>query len=252
MATVVEHWTHSGPVHAPEDMPLAQITREEIRAAATVGEPAALGLLGFATGTFTVSAIATGFFAPSTIPYAVPVVLVFAGLAQFIAAMWSFRRGDTLGATAFGCFGAFNVTFSFYELTMHPATIGGSPAAAPIVGIWIAFFSYISLMLFVAAMRRGAMLSLVLLALAGTYGFLAADVFVGGGTVLMNIAGWCGIVSSILAVYCATAMVLNSENERPVLPLGSMHPVVGSSHGHNGSSEHVVVQSTPVREDIAR
>ncbi|HEX6510712.1 MAG TPA: acetate uptake transporter [Chloroflexota bacterium] len=225
MATIVEHWTHSGPVQAPEDVPRERIAREEVRAAATVADAAPLGLLGFATGTFTLSAIATGFFVPSTIPYAVPVVLVFAGLAQFIAAMWAFRRGDTLAATAFGAFGSFNVTFAMYELVMHPATLAGSANAAPVAGIWIACFSYIALFLFVAALRRSVMLSLVLLALAGAYGFLAADVFVGGGTVLMNVGGWCGIASSILAFYCATATVINSENMSAVLPLGSMHRV---------------------------
>ncbi len=250
MATIVEHWTHTGPVHAPEDIPRDQIALEEVRAAATVGDAAPLGLLGFATGTFTLSAIATGLFSPSTIPYAVPVVLIFAGLAQFIAGMWSFRRGDTLAATAFGSFGAFNVTFSIYELLIRPATIAGTPAAAPIVGIWIACFSYISLMLFAGALRRSAMLSLVLLALAATYGFLAADIFVGGGTILMNIAGWCGIVSSILAFYCATAMVINSESQAPVLPLGSTHPVVREARSSMGGAR--VIHQTTVREDVVR
>ncbi|HEU0167447.1 MAG TPA: acetate uptake transporter [Chloroflexota bacterium] len=247
MASIVEHWTHTGPVHAPETISRDLIAREEVRAAATAGEPAALGLLGFATGTFTLSAIATGFFEPSTIPYAVPVVLVFAGLAQFIAAMWSFRRGDTLAATAFGPFGSFNVTFALYELLMHPSTIGGSAAAAPVVGIWIAFFAYIALMLFVGALRRSTVLSLVLLALAGTYGFLAADVFVGGGTVLMHIAGWCGIVSSILAVYVATATVINSENQSAMLPIGSMHPV---AHGDHTFTPETRTSTTTVREPV--
>lgn len=249
MSTMVEHWTHTGPVHAPEDVPLDQIAREEVRAAATVGDATPLGLLGFATGTFTISAIATGFFEPSTIPYAVPVVLVFAGLAQFIAAMWAFRRGDTLGATAFGSFGAFNVSFSAYELILHPATIGGTAAAAPVVGIWIACFSYISLMLFVAAMHRGVVLSLVLLTLAATYGFLAANVFYPSGTVLLSIAGWCGIASSILAFYVATATVINSENQMPVMPLGSMTKMAHNGHTpmHTGST---VVHETTVRETL--
>ncbi len=236
MASVVEHWTHTGPVHAPEDVPFEQIAREEVRAAATVADAAPLGLLGFATGTFTVSAIATGFFQPSTIPYAVPVVLVFAGLAQFLAGMWAFRRGDTLGATAFGAFGSFNVTFAAYELIMHPATIPGSATAAPVVGIWVACFSYISLMLCIAALRRSSVLGLVLLALAGTYGFLAADIFLGGGTIAMPIAGWCGIVSSILAFYMATALVINSENQMPVLPIGSMHPIAHNGHTATGTT----------------
>ncbi len=229
MAIHVEHWTHSGPVNAPADVSRDQIAREEVHAAATVADAAPLGLLGFATGTFTISAIATGFFEPSTIPYAVPVVLVFAGLAQFIAAMWSFRRGDTLAATAFSSFGAFNVAFSMYELVLRPAAIGGTAAATPVVGTWIACFSYIALMLFIAATRRGVMLSLVLLALFGTYGFLAWSVFAGGSPFLMAIAGWCGIVSSILAFYCATAMVINSESEKPVMPLMS---TTRSANGH--------------------
>jgi len=246
---MIEHWTHTGPVHAPEDVPRDQIVREEVRAAATVGDATPLGLLGFATGTFTLSAIATGFFEPSTIPYAVPVVLVFAGLAQFIAAMWAFRRGDTLGATAFGAFGSFNVTFAAYELILHPATIGGSATAAPVVGIWIACFSYIALMLMFGAMRRSVMLALVLLALAGTYGFLAANTFYPSGTVLLHIAGWCGIASSILAFYVATAGVINSESQMPVLPLGSMHKSARDAHTPM-HTESTVVHETTVRETV--
>ena len=249
MATIVEHWTHAGPVHAPEDVPLDQIVREEVRASASVGDATPLGLLGFATGTFTLSAIATGFFEPSTIPYAVPVILVFAGLAQFIAAMWSFRRGDTLGATAFGSFGSFNVTFALYELLLHPATIAGSATAAPVVGIWIACFSYISLMLFVAAMRRNLMLSLVLLTLAGAYGFLAAAIFYPSSGMLLNIAGWCGIASSVLAFYVATATVINSENQRSVLPLGSMRPAARNVRAPLPAST-TVVHETTVREAV--
>jgi succinate-acetate transporter protein len=252
MASIVEHWTHTGPVHAPETVSRDSIVREEVHAAASVGEPAALGLLGFATGTFVLSAMATGFFSPSAIPYAVPVILVFAGLAQFIAAMWSFRRGDTLAATAFGSFGAFNVTFSFYELVLHPATIGGTAAAAPIVGMWIAFFSYIALMLFVGAMRRSTILSLVLLTLAGAYGFMAADVFVGGGSVLLKIGGWCGIASAIIAVYVATALVINSENQMPMLPIGSMHRYARDVHSTDGTTGTgtATTTTTTVREPV--
>jgi len=142
MAQMIEHWTPAGPVKSPADIPLDQITREEVRARAMVGDASALGLLGFATGTFTVSAIATGWFAAGDIPWTVPVLLVFAGIAQFIAGMWAFRRGDVFGGTAFGAFGAFNTTFAFWDLTMHPATLGGSAAAAPINGIWIACCSH--------------------------------------------------------------------------------------------------------------
>lgn len=244
---MVEHWTHAGAVAAPEDVPRDQITREEVRAAATIGDATPLGLLGFATGTFTISAVATGWFSAGDIPYAVPVVLVFAGIAQFIAGLYMFRKGDTLAATAFGAFGAFNVTFSMYELVLHPAALGGTATAAPIVGIWIACFSYIALMLMFGALRRSAALALVLLTLAGAYGFLAASVFASGNSLLMAIGGWCGIASAILAFYVATAAVINSEMMRPVLPLGSM---LKSARATQSSDSQTVVQETTVREHV--
>jgi uncharacterized protein len=247
--TMVEHWTHAGPVVAPDDVSGREITRDEVRTQATIGDAAPLGLLGFATGTFTLSAIATGLFSAGDIPYAVPVVLIFAGIAQFIAGLLMLRKGDTFAATAFGAFGAFNAVFAMYELTLHPVTLGGTPTAAPIVGIWIACFSYISLMLFVGALHRNAALSLVLLTLAATYGFMAASIFYPAGTVLLNIAGWCGIASSILAFYVATATVINSESQMPVMPLGSMHPAARNGHTpmHTGST---VVHETTVRETV--
>jgi succinate-acetate transporter protein len=136
-----------------------------------------------------------------------------------------------------------------YELLLHPTTIAGSATAAPVVGIWIACFSYISLMLFVAALRRSAVLALVLLTLSATYGFLAANVFYPQGSILLNIAGWCGIVSSILAFYVATASVINSESQMPVMPLGSMHPSARDGHAPM-HTESTVVHETTVHEHV--
>lgn len=246
---MVEHWTHAGSVVAPEDVPRDQIAREEVRTASTIGDAAPLGLLGFATGTFTLSAIATGWFAAGDIPYAIPVVLIFAGIAQFIAGLYMFRKGDTLAATAFGSFGSFNTVFAAYFLILHPATIGGTTAAAPIVGIWIACFAYISLMLMFGALKRNWALAIVLLALAGAYGFIAANTFAPSVSILLTIGGWCGIASSIAAFYTATAMVINGEMQRAVIPMGSFlkspEDVRSSEYHHE-----TVVQETTVREHV--
>jgi len=250
MANMVEHWTHAGVIIAPEDVPREQITREEVRTQATIGDAAPLGLLGFATGTFTLSAIATGWFAAGDIPYAVPVVLIFAGIAQFIAGLYMFRKGDTLSATAFGSFGAFNTTFAAYELILRPATIGGTPTAAPIVGIWIACFSYISFMLFFGALNRNWALSIVLLALAAAYGFIAADTFAPSGGVLLTIGGWCGIASSIAAFYTATAMVLNGEMRRVVLPMGTLLRSA-EEVGRSTDARERAVRETTHREPVS-
>ena len=50
---------------------------------------------------------------PTDILFALPAVFIVGGIAQVLAAMWSFRKGDTLAATAFGAFGSFNVLFAW-------------------------------------------------------------------------------------------------------------------------------------------
>ncbi len=52
MATQLEHWTHVGPIKTAA--PPEEIERVELRAAASVGDPAPMGLLGYAVATFSV------------------------------------------------------------------------------------------------------------------------------------------------------------------------------------------------------
>lgn len=105
-----ERWTPSGPIKAPLTMEV--IEAEEGRTQATVGESAPLGLVAFATGTFAVSTVLARWFPITTIGATTTALFIFAGIGQFIAGMWSYRRGDTLAATAFGSFGAFNTLFA--------------------------------------------------------------------------------------------------------------------------------------------
>ncbi|MGH6890595.1 MAG: GPR1/FUN34/YaaH family transporter, partial [Rhizomicrobium sp.] len=58
-----------------------------------------------------------GAFPASALTATIPVLLIFAGLAQFIAGLFAFRRANVLAATAFCSFGAFNVvTAAFLAL----------------------------------------------------------------------------------------------------------------------------------------
>jgi succinate-acetate transporter protein len=216
-----EHWTKAGPiVSATPDDQLAQL---ELRAAATVGESAPLGLLGFATATFTVGTILAGWYPQKTVLLTIPILLIFGGIVQFIAAMWSYRKGDTFGATAFGSFGAFNTTFALFLILqqgmLHSATTGIAN-----LGIWIGAFSFIALFLSIAALGRNLALVGVLFFLFLTYGFIATGYLTGQaatGGWLMHLGGWAGIISSVLAFYTAAVMVINSNFGRNVFPLWS-------------------------------
>jgi succinate-acetate transporter protein len=219
MTQMIEHWTKAGPISHSPNVELEEIERMEARAAATVGEPAPLGLLGFATATFTLSTVLAGWYPMASAALAIPVVLIFGGLAQFIAALFSLRKGDTFAATAFGSFGSFNTAYAILVLlTGHllaPATNFGPE------GIFICCFGFIAFFLALAALRRNMALVLVLGALALAYACDGGAFLANQNDVILHIGGWAGIVSSVLAFYTAMGMVLNSNFGRTIVPLGA-------------------------------
>ena len=223
---VAEQWTTAGPIRS--SLPPEALQHEETRAAASVGEPAPLGLLGFATGTFTIGAVLAGWFPPSTIAFATPVVFIFGGLGQFIAGMWSYRKGDTFAATAFGSFGAFNTSYSLYLWLRAGGLIAGPGAGLGVIGISVACFALIALMLMIGALWRNMALVAVLFWLSLAYGLIAAGDIAGDATNLISYGGWAGLISSVLAFYTAGVMILNSLAQREVLPLGAPRLSVGA------------------------
>lgn len=224
MARVVgrEYWTKAGPI-VGDAVPESDVRQMELRAAATVAEPAPLGLLGFATATFTVSTVLAGWYPNKAVLLTIPILLIFGGIVQFLAGMWSYRKGDTFETAAFGSFGAFNVTYALFLIFMQNGTLHGAAGMAN-VGIWIAAFAFIALFLSIAALARNLSLVAVLFFLFLTYGFIAVAYLTGqvqtGGWTL-RAGGWAGIVSSIIAFFTAMAMVVNSNFGRILLPLWS-------------------------------
>jgi succinate-acetate transporter protein len=218
MATPVERWTPAGPIKTA--VPEGELEHTEAVTKASAAEAAPWGLVSFATGTFTVSAILARWFPPTDILFATVAVFIVGGIAQFIAAMWSFRKGDTLAATAFGSFGAFNMMFSLQYWLSQTHLIVGTTQGYADFGIAIACFSLIAGGLMVAAMWRNLALVAVLGWLSLAYGLEAAGVIAGFAPNLLDFGGWAGIASSLLAFYTAIVMVVNSEARRQVLPLG--------------------------------
>ncbi|HXT35920.1 MAG TPA: acetate uptake transporter [Chloroflexota bacterium] len=231
MATVLERWTPAGPIRS--QLPPEAIAQEEARAAASVGEPAPLGLFAFAAATFTLSAVNAGWFSATNALFAMVPLIIFGGLVQLLAGMWAYRKGDTFAATAFGSFGGFNAAYGLYVLLKQAGLIAGSAGIAGgggVVGVFLICLGAIAAMLAVAALWRGMVLVGVLVALAVTYVLLGIYLISTGTLVLMHIGGYAGLISSFLAFYAGGAMVINSVSSRAVLPLGgSLSPDSGTS-----------------------
>ena len=211
-----QDWTKAGPVavHRPTEETQHLQERQEVTAA----DPAAMGLFGFATGTIAIGYVLSGFTAHSAQIGTAPVLLIFAGIAQFIAGMWAYRKGNTFAATAFSCYGANNTVVATYLLagagTIIPKTSGTNITLA----IEMFCFACISLVLGAAALRLNPVFVAVLWTLVPGFALTGLGL-IGEPTVAGHIGGYWLILPALLAFYAASALVINSTYRSGVLPL---------------------------------
>lgn len=212
-----ERWTKAGPVVST--MPQERVAELQERAEASIGEPGALGLFGFAVGTLVIAIPLSGLVPLKTgVLAALAPVLVFAGIAQFIAGLVAFRKGNTFAGTAFGVYGANNTLIATYYLFQSAGVFPSNADTKLLIGIELFCFAYISLILAVAASKVNLEFVGILLALVPGFGLVAVS-NVGGSSSIGDVGGYFLILSAGLAFYGASALVVNSAFQRPVLPL---------------------------------
>ncbi len=187
---------------------MAQIARERTEAAAAVANPAPLGLSAFALTTFVLSSANASLFTGDKI--VIGLALFYGGIAQLLAGMWEFRTGNTFGATAFSSFGAFWLAVGY---SLQNNLIPNNTAFGYFLLGWTIFTAW----MFLASLRTNLALMGVFLFLALT--FLALTIgFLGGGTLWIQIGGWLGIITALIAWYTALAGVLASSKSVFALP----------------------------------
>jgi uncharacterized protein len=208
-------WTEAGPITTTERVPLEYVEQTETAAAASVADPVPLGLAAFGLTTFLFGAIYAFFGTPAAhLRLLIPIAFWFGGIVQFLAAMWAMRKGSTFAATVMGVLSGFWLTWA--GLTYLGPTGAGTDT---VLGIYFGLFGVITAYLFVAACR-------VNLAMAGVLGittlaFWASACGVGlTEPAWMVAAGWCAIVTGVVAFYTSFAMVLDSAAQNELLPLG--------------------------------
>lgn len=219
-----EYWTSSGVVRGP----VAETEAKTLaaRSMAVIADPQPLGLAGFAAATWTISTVIAGWHGMAAIAEAVPIAIFFGGIAQFLAGMWAFRRGNTLAATAFSTFGAFNTAWGIWVVLssakLVPSTHWGGMSMAYVAGWFVLVFGVIAAYLAIAALAENLVLVAILTTLALTYIFDGLGIMiVGPNNWATYIGGYCGLVSSLLAFYLSAALVINATWGREVLPMFS-------------------------------
>jgi succinate-acetate transporter protein len=212
-------WTKAGPVAGP--LPVPDLQRLQETQEATVAEPAPLGLFGFATGTFAIGYVLSGFTAAPTVTQisTAAVLLVFAGITQILAGMWAFRKGNTFAATAFSSYGANNTVDATFFLMNTSGVFAKTFSTNVVLSIELFCFGYISLILTVAAaLKLNAVFAALLAALVPGF-VLSALGLLGEPKVIGHVGGYFLLLSALLAFYAASAEVMNATCGRNVLPL---------------------------------
>jgi succinate-acetate transporter protein len=217
-ATLEPHqqWTKAGPVmsHLPE----RRVQELQEVQEASVGEPGPMSLFGFAVATLLVAIPISGQLPLSTALAAVPALLVFGGIGQFIGGLVAYRKGNTFAATAFCSFGANNVIVSTFFLFRHIGLFPDTANTRMFLAIDLFCLAYVAFILLLASFRLNMAFVLVLLALAPGYA-LAGIGNLSAPAVIGHIGGWFLIISAGLAFYAGGALTLNSTYERAILPM---------------------------------
>ncbi len=205
----------------------------EVRTAPSVpaiANPAALGLGGFALTTFVLSTHNAGLAPDLTW---VGLAFFYGGVAQFAAGMWEFKTGNTFGATAFSTYGAFWLSLATFVLLL----LNGKVPAADVTNdlAWfLAAFAIFNTYMLIASTRTNMSVFLVFLTLEITEILLVIG-FASDSKGTIQLGGWVGIITALVAWYASFAVVANSLRPTPILPVGgalwseSRSPVAGSA-----------------------
>jgi uncharacterized protein len=189
-----------------------------------IAAPSVLGLFGFAGATFMVATNLAGWYGDphTTGTFLFPFAAVFGGIAQFAAGMFSFRARDVLATAMHGTWGSFWIAYGilWFLAANHTITPPAGSTFVPL-GYWFIVLSAITLTGTLAAMfESGALVSVLGTLTVGSI-LLALSYLIGSST-LLTWGGWVLVVSSVLAWYTASAMMLAGTAGRTILPLFRM------------------------------
>ncbi|WP_199547022.1 acetate uptake transporter [Streptomyces sp. N35] len=187
-------------------------------AAPKLANPGPLGLAAFALTTFVLSMFNSGLISNAALSAVVlPLALFYGGLAQFVAGLFEFRRGNTFATTAFLSYGAFWMSFAAYVKFVVP----GLPAADAhlATGLYLIAWFVFTLYMTVAAMKLDVAHRVVFVTLSLTFLFLALGDLT-ESTGLAHTGGFLGLLCAAAAWYTSFGVLTNETWGRKVIPLG--------------------------------
>jgi len=177
-----------------------------------IANPAALGLFSFASTTLMLSLYNLQTLGITTPNIVVGMAVFCGGLAQLLAGMWEFPKGNIFGATAFTSYGAFWMSFA-------TILIPGSGVLAAFtnpneihsaLGIYLITWFVVTSLLFIVALKKNVSMTVLFGFLAVTFLVLAIGEF-STNVVFSKVGGALGVITAAVAYYIGLSDLLAAE-----------------------------------------
>jgi uncharacterized protein len=182
----------------------------------TTGNPAPLGLLAFGMTTVLLNLHNAGFFELNSMILAMG--LCYGGLAQVIAGIMEWKKGNTFATTAFISYGFF--WLSLVALLLLPATGASKAPDETAMAAYLAVWGLFTAGLFVGTLKINRALQVVFATLVVLFLLLAIGDYTAAGPAFRHFTGFEGIVCGAAAIYTGLAQVLNELFGKTVLGIG--------------------------------
>jgi uncharacterized protein len=181
-----------------------------------IADPGPLGLAAFAGTTFFLSVVNSGMLGGSVETIVLGLALFYGGLAQLLAGMWEFVKGNTFGALAFTSYGAFWMSF-WYLLNHLPADAKPNDLYHG-VGVYLLMWAIFTAYMTVAATRTTGAILAVFALLTLTFLALAIGWLDNHSSGWIHLGGYLGLLTALAAWYASFAGVVNATFRKVVLP----------------------------------
>ncbi len=181
-----------------------------------LANPAPLGLMGFGMTTVLLNIHNAGIFPLGSMILAMGIF--YGGIAQIIAGIMEFKKGNTFGTTAFTSYGLFWLTLVAL-LVIPNLNWGFAEAPANFIGWYLFMWGLFTFCMWIATFNTTRALQVVFFTLFVLFWLLAIRDWT-GSKMIGVLAGIEGILCGLSAIYFAMAQVINESWGKEVLPVG--------------------------------
>jgi len=178
--------------------------------------PAPLGLMGFGMTTVLLNIHNAGFFPVTSMILAMGIF--YGGIAQIIAGIMEFKKGNTFGTTAFTSYGMFWLTLVALWVIPDFGYTKGVGSSECFMGWYLFMWGLFTFFMWLGTFGKNRVLQFVFLSLTVLFWLLAIRDWT-GSELTGKIAGFEGIVCGLSSIYLAMAEVINEARGKEVLPV---------------------------------